>query len=116
MTQFARGEPLSLEYLTWNAPRAFLFGLHNSVRAIDYLIAQRMHPPSADDEFMGMMDYVVESFHDLLTRDSEMISDSDSSGGSHQPSCECFMADTPEGLLVFLNECRRICKCIELPL
>jgi hypothetical protein len=73
-----------------------------------------MHPPSADDEFMGMMDYVVESFHNLLARDSKMISDSDSSGGSHHPSHECFMVDTPEGLLVFLNECRRIHKRTEL--
>jgi hypothetical protein len=46
---------------------------------------------------MGMMDYVTKSFHDLLTGDSEAISDSDSSGGSHDPSHECFMAGTPEG-------------------
>jgi hypothetical protein len=56
-----------------------------------------MHPSSTDNEFMGMMDYVVESFHDLLTGDSEMISNSDSSGRSHHPSRECFMADTLEG-------------------
>jgi hypothetical protein len=49
-----------------------------------------------------MADYVVESFHDLLVGDSELISDSHSSGGSHHPWRECFMAevereDTPEG-------------------
>ena len=56
-----------------------------------------MYPPTMDKEFMGMADYVVESFHDLLTRDSESISDSDSSRGSHHPSHECFMVATPEG-------------------
>jgi hypothetical protein len=54
-----------------------------------------MHPSSADDEFVGMVDYIIESFHDLLAGDSEAVSDSDSSGGSHHPSRECFMADTP---------------------
>jgi hypothetical protein len=43
-----------------------------------------------------MTDYVLESFHDLMG-ESEAISDSDSSGGSHHHSLECFMADTPEG-------------------
>jgi hypothetical protein len=43
-----------------------------------------------------MADYVLESFHDLLTKESETISDSDSSRGSH-PSLECLMADSPEG-------------------
>jgi hypothetical protein len=44
-----------------------------------------------------MTDYVLESFHDLLAGESEVISDSNSSGGSHHPSWECFMADPPEG-------------------
>jgi hypothetical protein len=52
-----------------------------------------------DGEFMGMMDYVLESFHDLLTGELEAISDSDSSGGSHHPSLECFMADHSKGLI-----------------
>jgi hypothetical protein len=56
-----------------------------------------MHPSSANDEFMGMMDYIMESFHDLLARDSEAISNSDSSGGSHHPSRERFMVGIPEG-------------------
>jgi hypothetical protein len=42
---------------------------------------------------MGMTDYVSESFHDLFTGESEAISDSNSSGGSHHPSSECFVAD-----------------------
>ena len=50
-----------------------------------------------NDEFMGMTEYVMESFHDLLTRESESPSSSDSSRGSHHPSHECFMMGTPEG-------------------
>jgi hypothetical protein len=62
-----------------------------------------MHPPPANDEFIGMTDYVMESFYDLLMGDSKGISDSDSSKGSHHPSHECFMvegahrAKTPKG-------------------
>ena len=60
-------------------------------------MAQHMHPSPMNDEFVGMTEYVVESFHDLLTGDSESPSDSNSSRGSHHPSRECFMAGTPEG-------------------
>jgi hypothetical protein len=56
-----------------------------------------MHLSLADEEFVGMVDYLVESIHDLLTGDSETISDSNSSRGSHHPLHECFMADTPGG-------------------
>jgi hypothetical protein len=40
-----------------------------------------------------MVDYVMELIHDLLVSDSESISDSASSQGSYQPSCDCFMLD-----------------------
>jgi len=50
-----------------------------------------------NDEFMGMTEYVAESFHDLLARESESPSNSDSSRGSHHPSHECFMVGIPEG-------------------
>jgi hypothetical protein len=33
---------------------------------------------------MGMADYVIESFNNLLAGDSQMISDFGSSGGSHE--------------------------------
>ena len=48
----------------------------------------------ANDEFMGMTEYVVESF---LMGELESPSSSDSSRGSHHPSRECFMAGTPKG-------------------
>ena len=50
-----------------------------------------------DGEFMGMTEYVVESFHDLLVEEMESHSTSDSSRGSHHPSHECFMAGTLDG-------------------
>jgi hypothetical protein len=90
MTQLGR-EPLSLAYLTQNAPTAFLFGLCNAAGTVSHCTAQPMHPPPANDEFIEMADYVTESFYDL-TGDSEGISDSDSSRGSQHPSRECSMA------------------------
>jgi hypothetical protein len=71
---------------------------------IDHLIAQRMHLPPANNEFVGMTDYISECFHDLLVGDSEVISDSDSNRGSHHPSCECFMAETPVGHVTSVHE------------
>jgi hypothetical protein len=50
-----------------------------------------MHPPPADSKFIGVADYLMESIHDLLASDSESISDSSSSRGSHHRSCESFM-------------------------
>ena len=44
-----------------------------------------------------MTEYIVESFHDLLTGESGSPNDSDSNGGSHHPSRECFVVGTPEG-------------------
>ena len=66
MMQLAGGEPLSPEYLTRDASAAFLFSLRNATRTVGHLVVQCMYPPPIDDEFMGMADYVVESFHDLL--------------------------------------------------
>ena len=41
-----------------------------------------------------MLDYDHESLHDVL---DVHVGDSSSDLGSHHPSQECFMADTPEG-------------------
>ena len=104
MMQFAGGELLSPEYLTRDASIAFLFGLRNAMRTVGHLMVQRMGPPPTDDEFMGMADYIVESFHDLLAGDSESIFGSNSSRGSHYPSREYFMAGTPEGRVKSVHE------------
>ena len=57
-----------------------------------------------NDEFVGMTEYVADSFHDLLVGESESPSDSDSSKGSHQPPRVCFMAGTPEGYIESIYE------------
>ena len=86
MTPLAGGEPLSLEYLIRSAPTVLPFGLCNVTETIGHLVVQRMPPSPTNDEFMGMTEYVVESFHNLLAGESESPSDSDSSRGSHHPS------------------------------
>ena len=67
-------------------------------------MVQRMHPSPANDEFMGMTEYIMESFHDLLVGDLESPSNSDSSRGSHHPSRECFMVGTPEGYVESIHK------------
>ena len=57
-----------------------------------------------NDEFIGMTEYVVESFHDLLAEETESLSTSDSSWGSHHSSHECFMVGTPEGHVKSIHE------------
>jgi len=103
MTQLARGEPLSPEYLIRSAP-TLPFGLRNAVETVGHLVAQ--HTPSSpmNDEFVGMTEYIRESFHDLLVGESESPSSSDPSRGSHPPSRECFMAGTPEGHVKSIHE------------
>ena len=56
------------------------------------------------DEFIGMTEYVAESFHDHLMEETESPSASDSRRGSHHPSRECFMAGTPEGYVESVHE------------
>ena len=57
-----------------------------------------------NDEFVGMTEYVTESFHDLLEGESESPSDFDSTRGSHHPSREYFMAGMPEGYIESIRE------------
>ena len=91
MVQLAGGEPLSPEYLTRSAPTALSFGLRNATETVGHRVVQLTPPSPTNDEFVGMTEYVMESFHDLLVGESESPSDSDSSRGSHHPSQECFM-------------------------
>ena len=56
-------------------PAAFPFGQRNAAETIGHLVAQRMHRFPTNDEFVGMTEYVVESFHDLLVGDSESLTD-----------------------------------------
>ena len=72
------------------------FGLHNTTKTVSYLVAQYMVPAPMNDEFMGVIEHIVKSFHDLLAEELESPSGSDSNRGSHHPSHECFMIGVPE--------------------
>ena len=104
MAQLAGGEPLSLEYLIRSAPTVLPFGLRNAAETDGHLVAQRTPPSPTNDGFVRMTEYVAESFPDLLSRESESPSNSDSSRGSHHPSHECFMVGTPEGHIKSIHE------------
>jgi hypothetical protein len=93
--QLSGGEPLSPKIVTGSAPMTFLFGLCNAAQDAQCLVAMHFGSFPEDNGFMGMMDYILESFHDLLAGESEAIFDSNYSGGRHHPSRECFMADPP---------------------
>ena len=82
--------PLSTELE--GSPSLFPLGLQNAAQSFKRLALDVLAPP--DDEFVGMLDYDYESLHDVL---NEHVGDSSSDSGSHHPSQECFMADTPEG-------------------
>ena len=95
MVHLARLEPLSLEYLIRSAPTALLFGLRNAVETDGHLVARRTPPSLVNNEFVGMIEYVVESFHDLLMEEVEWPSSYNSSRGSHHPSHEMFYGRYP---------------------
>ena len=81
-----------------------LFGLRNAAETVGHLVAQRMIPSPTNNEFVGVIEHVVESFHDLLIEEPESPSGSDSNRGSDHPSCECFMTGTPEGHVETIHE------------
>ena len=93
-----------MEYLIWSAPTVLLLGLRNVTETVGHLVVQHMPPSPTNDEFMGMTEYVVESFHDLLVGESESPSNSNSGRGSHHPSHECFMVGTLEGHIESIHE------------
>ena len=97
MAWLTRRESLLLEYLIQSALIVLPFGLCNAAVTVSHLVAQHMVPLSMNNEFMGVIEHVAESFHDLLAEELESPSSSDSSRGSHHPSHECFMIGTPEG-------------------
>ena len=80
------------------------FCLRNAIEIVGHVVVQRTPPPPMNDEFMGMTEYAIESFHDLLIGESVSPSSFDSSRGSHHPSHECFMVGTPEGYFESIHE------------
>ena len=97
MVRPSRGGSLSPEHPTWSAPTAFPFGLRNAAATISHLVARRMVLPPTNNEFVGVIEHIMESLHNLLTEEPGSSSGSDSSRGSHHPSRDCFMMGTPEG-------------------
>ena len=81
-----------------------LFCLHNTAETVSHLVAQRMIPPPTNNEFVGVIEHVMESFHNLLIEELESPSGSDSSRGRHHPSHECFMIGAPEGHINSVHE------------
>ena len=75
---------------------ALPFGLRNAATTVSHLVAQRMIPSPANNEFVGMIKSVTESLG-LLIEGPGLDSGSDSSRGSHHPSRECFMVGTSKG-------------------
>ena len=67
-------------------------------------MVQHTPPSHTNDEFVGMTKYVAKTFNDLLTGESEPLSSSDSSRGSHHPSRECFMVGTSKGYIKSIHE------------
>jgi len=50
-----------------------------------------------DIEFVGVIEHDMETLYGLLNKEPGSFSSSDSSRGSHHPSRECFMTQTPKG-------------------
>ena len=62
------------------------FGLRNTTATVSHLVAQRAIPFPANNEFVGMIESIMESLHGLLIEEPGSNSGSDSSRGSHHPS------------------------------
>ena len=97
MAWLVGGEPLSLEHHIRSALISLSFGLRNAAATVSHLVARRMVLPPTNNEFMGVIEHITKSLHNLLTEEPGSSSGSDSSRGSHHPSWECFMMGTPEG-------------------
>ena len=80
-----------------SAPTAFPFGLRNAAATAGHLLAPRMVQSPTDIEFVGAIEHDTVTLYGLLNEEPGSFSSSDSSRGSHHPSWECFMTQTPEG-------------------
>jgi len=80
-----------------SAPIAFPFGLRNTAATTGHLLALRVVQSPTDIEFVGAIEHDTKTLYGLLNEEPGSFSSSDSSRGSHNPSRECFMAQTPEG-------------------
>ena len=76
---------------------ALPFSLRNAAASTGHHLALCMVQPPMDSEFMEAIEHDPKTLHGLLTEEPELSSSSDSCRGSHHPSRECFMVQTPEG-------------------
>ena len=58
---------LSLEHSTRSTPTVLSFGLRNTAATVSHLVAQRMIPSPANNEFVGVIEHITKSLHNLLT-------------------------------------------------
>ena len=77
---------LSLEHHIRSAPIALPFGLRNAAATVSHLVAQCMVQPPMNNKFVGVIEHIIESLHNLLIEEPGSSSGSDSSRGSHHPS------------------------------
>ena len=80
-----------------SALTALPFGLRNAAATAGHLLSLHMVQPPTDSEFVGVVEHDPETLYGLLAEEPESSSSSYSSKGSHHPSRECFMTQTPEG-------------------
>ena len=92
-TQFAGGEPLSLDAVLNAAMETYPFGLPNAATSYYRALAPPPVAKPSGGRLVAMADYAAESIFDLLTEES-LDSGSVSSTGSHHPSLECHMEET----------------------
>ena len=104
MAWFSGGGSLSLEHHIRSAPTVLSFDLHNTAVTVSHLVARRMVLPPVNNKFMGVIEHIMESLHNLLIEGPGSFSGSNSSRGSHHPSRECFMIGTPEGHVESIHE------------
>lgn len=72
----------------------FLHHMMNALKLLSGNLEQHTRRPPMDVEFIGATTYVLESILDLLMDEPLGSYNKDSSKGSHQPSCECFIVET----------------------
>ena len=92
-----RSITLFLEGPVRSASTTLPFGLRNATATAGHLLSLRMVKPPTDSKFVGVVEHDPETLYGLLAEELESSSSSDSSKGSHHPSRECFMTQTPEG-------------------
>ena len=69
MVRLTGGEPLSPKHLIRNTPIVLLFGLRNAAVTVSHLVAQRMIPFPTNNEFVGVIEHITKSLHNLLAEE-----------------------------------------------